>query len=187
MERDYLRQTLRRLGTDRSEIDDLAQEVFLVLHRRWREYDASRPLRPYLFGIAFRLALAHQRKRYREEAFGTVEIGDDGPGPEEALCNKQAHALVQAALNSIPLPRRSVLVMHEFDQLPMTEIAAVLSIPLFTAYSRLRKARLDLQSSTRRMLNEKGERVEWHDSVRRARVRRCAQKVRARGAVPAAL
>src|SRR3954470_18715463 len=98
IEFEYVQRTLRRLGTDQSEVDDLAQEVFLVLHRRWSEYDWSRPLRPYLFGIALRLALAHQRKRYREVAFGLGEIGDDGPGPEQALCAKQTRALVQAAL-----------------------------------------------------------------------------------------
>ena len=91
-ELEYVQRTLRRLGTDRSEVDDLAQEVFLVLHRRWSEYDASRPLRPYLFGIAVRIALANRRKRVREVAFGNVELGDDGPGPEDVLCNKQTQA-----------------------------------------------------------------------------------------------
>ena len=152
-ELEYVQRTLRRLGTDRSEVDDLAQEVFLVLHRRWSEYDASRPLRPYLFGIAVRIALANRRKRVREVAFGNVELGDDGPGPEDVLCNKQTQALLQAALKHIPLPRRTVLVMHELDHVPVTEVAATLSIPLFTVYSRLRKARKELKVATQRILN----------------------------------
>lgn len=157
-ELDYVQRTLRRLGTDRSEVDDLAQEVFLVLHRRWAEYDPTRPLRPYLFGIALRIALAHQRKRCREVSFGTVELGDDGPGPEDALSTKQAHAMLQAALERIPLPRRTVLVMHELDDVPVTEVAAALSIPLFTVYSRLRKARQELEVATRRMMSGPDER-----------------------------
>ena len=153
IEFEYVRRTLRRLGTDKSDVDDLAQEVFLVLHRRWAEFDHSRPLRPFLFGVATRVALANQRKRAREVAFGTIELGDDGPGPEELLSNKQTRALVQAALKRIPLPRRTVLVMHELDRVPVTEVAATLSIPLFTVYSRLRKARAELKFQTRRILD----------------------------------
>jgi len=153
IEFEYVQRTLRRLGTDQSEVDDLAQEVFLVLHRRWSEFDQSRPLRPYLFGVAVRIALANQRKRAREVAIGNIELGDDGPGPEEVLSNKQTRALVQAALKRIPLPRRTVLVMHELDRVPVTEVAATLSIPLFTVYSRLRKAREELKLETQRILN----------------------------------
>ena len=153
IEFEYVQRTLRRLGTDQSEVDDLAQEVFLVLHRRWAEFDQSRPLRPYLFGVAVRLALANQRKRAREVAMGNIELGDEAPGPEEVLSNKQTHALVQAALKRIPLPRRTVLVMHELDRVPVTEVAATLSIPLFTVYSRLRKAREELRLETQRILN----------------------------------
>jgi RNA polymerase sigma-70 factor (ECF subfamily) len=151
-ELNYVYRTLRRLGTSPSEVEDLAQEVFLALRRCWAEYDATRPLRPYLFGIAFRIASAHQRKRSREVAFGVVELGDNGPAPDEALQTKQARALVLAALERIPLPRRAVLVMHDIDEIPVSEVAAVLSIPLFTVYSRLRKARRELEATVRRML-----------------------------------
>jgi RNA polymerase sigma-70 factor, ECF subfamily len=153
-ELNYVFRTLRRLGTSPSEVEDLAQEVFLALRRSWTEYDPDRPIRPYLFGIAFRIASAHQRKRNREVAFGTVEPGDAGPWPDEALQSKQARAMVLAALERIPLPRRAVLVMHDLDDVPIREVASVLAIPLFTAYSRLRKARAELETAVRRMLRE---------------------------------
>jgi RNA polymerase sigma-70 factor (ECF subfamily) len=153
-ELDYVYRTLRRLGTAPSEVDDLAQEVFLALRRSWSEYDPERPLRPYLFGISFRIASAHERKRRREVAFGVVEIGDSGPGPDDALASKQARALVLAALERIPLPRRGVLVMHDIDDVPVGQVASVLGIPLFTVYSRLRKARRELESAVRRLLKE---------------------------------
>jgi RNA polymerase sigma-70 factor, ECF subfamily len=153
-ELDYVYRTLRRLGTSASEVEDLAQEVFLALRRSWTEYDPTRPLRPYLFGISFRIASAYERKRSREVAFGVVELGDSGPGPDEALQTKQARALVLAALERIPLPRRAVLVMHDLDEIPVGEVASVLAIPLFTAYSRLRKARRELEAGVRRMLKE---------------------------------
>jgi RNA polymerase sigma-70 factor, ECF subfamily len=152
----YVYRSFRRLGTAPSEVEDLAQDLFLALRRSWSEYDPQRPLRPYLFGFAFRIAAAHQRKRKREVAFGIVEVDEAGPGPEETLQSKQVRGMVLVALNRIPLPRRAVLVMHELDDVPMTEVASILSIPLFTAYSRLRKARRELQAGIRRLLREVG-------------------------------
>jgi RNA polymerase sigma-70 factor (ECF subfamily) len=153
-ELDYVYRTLRRLGTAPSEVDDLAQEVFLALRRSWNDYDPERPLRPYLFGIAFRIASAYERKRRREVAFGVVEVGDAGPGPDDAVQSKQARALVLAALERIPLPRRAVLVMHDIDDVPVGQVASVLDIPMFTVYSRLRKARRELETAVRRMMKE---------------------------------
>jgi RNA polymerase sigma-70 factor (ECF subfamily) len=157
-ELDYVYRTLRRLGTAASEVDDLAQEVFLALRRCWTTYDPDRPLRPFLFGISFRIAAAHERKRRREVAFGIVEVGDAGPGPDDALVSKQARALVLAALERIPLPRRAVLVMHDIDDVPVSEVALALEIPLFTVYSRLRKARRELEAAIRRMMKEGNDR-----------------------------
>ena len=150
-ELDYVFRTLRRLGTSPGEVEDLAQEVFLALRGAWSEYDAERPLRPYLFGIAFRIASAYQRKRSREVSFGVIDVGDAGPGPDDALESKQARAVVLAALDWIPLPRRAVLVMHDIDDVPVRQVASVLKIPLFTVYSRLRKARRELAAAVRRI------------------------------------
>ena len=150
-ELDYVHRTLRRLGISTSETDDLAQEVFLVLRKCWIAYDPERPLRPYLFGIAFRIAAAHHRKSNREVAFQVVEANDTGPGPDDALQTKQARALVLAALEHIPLPRRAVLLMHDIDDVPIEDVASALGIPRFTVYSRLRKARRELGTAVRRL------------------------------------
>jgi RNA polymerase sigma-70 factor (ECF subfamily) len=153
-ELNYVYRTLRRMGAWPSEIEDLAQEVFLALRGSWTNYDPNRPIRPYLFGIAFRIASAHQRKRNREVAFGIVDPDDAAPWPDEALHSKQARAMVLVALERIPLRRRAVLLMHDLDEIPVADVAAVLGIPLFTAYSRLRKARRELEVAVRQMLRE---------------------------------
>jgi len=148
-ELDYVYRTFRRLGAPASELDDLAQELFLVLRSTWPNYDQARPLRPYLFGIAFRIAAANHRKRRRELSVELVEAQDGGPGPEEELEAKQSRALLLAALERVPLPRRAVLVMYDIDDMPMDEVAAALAIPRFTAYSRLRKARRELEAGVK--------------------------------------
>jgi RNA polymerase sigma-70 factor (ECF subfamily) len=141
VEFDYLIRSLRRLGVPSQDVEDLAHEVFLVLYQTWDKYDPTRPLRAYLFGIAFRVAATHGRKRRREIPRAVMEERDVGPRPDQTLESKQARALVLAALERVPLPRRAVLIMHDIDQLPMSEIATALSIYRFTGYSRLRKAR----------------------------------------------
>ena len=136
----------------------MAQEVFLAMKSSWKRYDATRPLRPYLFGIAFRVVAASQRKRRREVPRSFIDAIDESGTPDDIMQAKQARATVLAALEKVPLPRRAVLVMHDIDETPVAEIAETLSIPLFTAYSRLRKARAELNSALRRMLREVGDR-----------------------------
>lgn len=150
-ELDYVYRTLARLGVGPADIDDLAQDLFVILRGCWSEYDASRPLRPYLFGIAFRIAASYRRKRRREVLSGVVQIDDSAPGPDDALSAKRSQRLLLAALERIPLKRRAVLIMHELDGIPVSEMAEALSLPLFTAYSRLRKARRELLVAVRRL------------------------------------
>jgi RNA polymerase sigma-70 factor, ECF subfamily len=151
---DYLFETLQRMGASPREIEDLAQEVFLVLHRNWPNLDVSRPFRPYLFAVAFRVVCAHRRRRGREVPCAHLETEDPAVGPEESLQSKQSAQLLMAALHSIPLARRSVVVMHDLDGYPIVEVAARLSLTRFGAYARLRKARKELASALRRLLNE---------------------------------
>jgi len=153
-ELDYLFETLQRLGAGAREVEDLAQEVFVVLHRNWEGLDKTRPLRPYLFGVAFRVVCAHRRRRKREIPYAGLDAEDAGGGPESQLQTKESVALLMAALERVPLPRRAVLVMHELDGVPIAEVARRLSISRFGAYARLRKAHKELASAVRRLLKE---------------------------------
>lgn len=153
-EYDYVCRALRRLGSRSEDVEDDVHEVFLVLHRKWSDFDASRPLRPYLFGIAFRVATARKRRQNREVPSALEEAAAQG-GPEEALEATRARALVLSALSRVPLPRRAVLVMHDIDEVPMREIVKVLSVPLFTGYSRLRKARREFEAAVRELRKER--------------------------------
>lgn len=151
-ELDYIFATLRRLGADRHEVEDLAQEVFVVLHRNWNALDTTRPLRPYLFGIAFRIVRAHSRRRAREVLSTDVEARDGQLGPEGSLQSMQSVELLRAALESVPLARRAVVIMHELDEIPIVDIARSLSITRFGAYARLRQGRRELAAAVRRLM-----------------------------------
>jgi RNA polymerase sigma-70 factor (ECF subfamily) len=154
----YVFHALRWLGAQPQEVEDLAQEVFIALRRSWPTYDSSRPIRPYLFGVAFRVVSMQRRRRKREKAFGRLEVSEGGPNADDVLEAKQARAMIMSALEKLPLPRRAILVMHDLDEVPMPQIASALSIPLFTAYSRLRKGRMELETAIRRIAGERRER-----------------------------
>ena len=149
----YLVCTLGRLGVDPIDIEDLAQDVFVILRRKWQQYDSRRPLRSYLFAIAFRVASSHRRRVLREVPVAVVDGPDLAPCPDGIMEADQARDVVLKVLQRIPLPRRAVLIMHEMDDVPVQVVASTLSIPLFTVYSRLRKARLEVKSAIVRMQN----------------------------------
>ena len=116
-----------------------------------------RPARPVRFcsGLRFESPPLTNASAAGKCRSGLWNRHETGPAPDQTLHAKQARALVVAALERLPLPRRAVVVMHEIDDVPVSEVAAVLGIPLFTAYSRLRKGRRELETALRRLLNRK--------------------------------
>jgi RNA polymerase sigma-70 factor (ECF subfamily) len=144
--------TLRRLGAPPQELEDLAHDLFVVVHRHLSDYDPDRPLRPWLFGIAVRVVADFRRSpRSEREILGeTAEPVDGAPTPHERLEGTEARAVLMKALDGLDLDRRAVFVMHELDEVPVPEIASTLAIPLNTAYSRLRLARVDVARAIQR-------------------------------------
>jgi RNA polymerase sigma-70 factor (ECF subfamily) len=140
---DYVWNTLRRLGVASRHLEDVAHDVFLVVHRQLPSFDPMRPLRPWLFGIAFNVASDHRRRASVEREIPTPEVEPEpgGAGPEEALDARQRRTLVLAALGDLDDGHRAVLVLCDVDGAPGPEAAEVLKIPLNTVYSRLRTAR----------------------------------------------
>ena len=148
----YLCRTLRRLGVGPDDLEDDVHEVFLVLNRKWADYDASRPLKPWLFGFAFRIA-SHYRRRARREiaCLDADTLSHGGEGPDSLLDKERKRKLVLDALDGIELSRRAVFVLHELDGVTCERIAQTLEIPVGTVYSRLRLARADFASAVRRL------------------------------------
>jgi RNA polymerase sigma-70 factor (ECF subfamily) len=149
----YVWNTLARLGIRAVDLEDASHELFCHVHRKLPTYDASRPLRPWLFGFAFRLAADYRRlSRHRLELTGLeVERADPAPSTIDQLISAEERALIETALTLVPLERRAVLILHEIDGTPVPVIAAALSLPLNTTYSRLRLARADLASAVKRL------------------------------------
>jgi RNA polymerase sigma-70 factor, ECF subfamily len=144
--------SLRRLGIHPADLEDLTHDVFMTALRRRDTYDPGRPVRPWLFGIAFRLAADFKRlvRHSRETSFDpTLEAVDQGKSPDEAAALGQDRQLVIDALGRVEVGRRGVIIMHDIEGMAIPEIASALEIPVGTAYSRLRQARLDFAEAVR--------------------------------------
>jgi len=149
---DYVWNALRRLGVGRDDLEDLTHDTFMAVFRRWQGYDPARPMRPWLFGFALRIASDHRRRaRHRLEVPADAEPADLAPGAVEILLERERMALAHRALQSLELGRRAVFILHELDGATLPQIAAALDLPLGTATSRLRLAREDFQSAVKRL------------------------------------
>ena len=149
----YAWRTLRRLGVRESDLPDLAHDFFIVVFRHISDYDSSRPVRPWLFGIAFRVVSDYRRSaRFARETLDDApDVVDRAQPADEQIAERQARAAVMRVLEQLDLDRRAVLVMHDLEGQPVPEIAAALAIPVATAYSRLRLAREDLAAAVKRL------------------------------------
>jgi RNA polymerase sigma-70 factor, ECF subfamily len=148
----YVMRTLRRLSVAPADLEDMTHEVFLAVHQQLHRYDSSRPLRPWLFGFAFRIASHYRRKARRETALADVEgVADAAEAPDALVEKERRRKLVLAALDQIELSRRAVFVLHELDGFTCEEISRTLEIPIGTTYSRLRLAREDFSATMHRL------------------------------------
>jgi len=155
----YVWHALRRLGIADRDLEDLAHDVFLEVYRTRDRYDPARPLRAWLFGFAFRVASHHRRRaRQRFEVLDDPgEQADAAPSALERVISSEALDVAHAALETIEIHRRAVFLMHEVDGFSIPEVSEALSIPLNTAYSRLRLARREFRERVRRLRSIQGE------------------------------
>jgi RNA polymerase sigma-70 factor (ECF subfamily) len=139
----YVCRALRRLGVLPGDIEDVAQELFVTIHRDLPEYDARKPLRPWLFSYALRFA-ANYRRLARNRGHVSDRVLSTVPGVADA--RTEARDTVLRALVGLDFDFRTVIVMHDLEGFDAPEIATQLGIPLNTVYSRLRRARVEFRT-----------------------------------------
>lgn len=152
----YVWSILRRLGVFDRELEDAVHDVFIVFHRRIADFDHSRPARPWLAGIAARVASDFRRRAVnrREQVTAEPDAPASAPGQEAELQAREARTLVRQALDRLDSDRRTVLVLCDLEGFTAPEVAELLELPLNTAYSRLRLARRDFEAAVRALRGE---------------------------------
>jgi RNA polymerase sigma-70 factor, ECF subfamily len=152
----FVWRSLRRLGVPESMIEDAAQDVFLVVHRRWNSFDARRSaVETWLFGIVLRVASTYRRTMKRRFAWLVPLPGHEVVTHEhsqhesatELIERREKVALFERALGRLDERKRAVFLLVELEQFPVPQAAQALRINVNTAYWRLREARLEFRKA----------------------------------------
>jgi RNA polymerase sigma-70 factor, ECF subfamily len=163
--RPAVRLTARRFASDSEEIEDLCQETFLRAFQALPRLEQPERFAAWLHAIARNLALREWRNvtrdRARSAALDPLSLEEaiaPDPSPAEAFEQCEAQRLVQAAVEALPAPYREVVHLHYWEGMPLSRVAAYLSVPLSTAKWRLRYARERLRRELKSIDDEDEER-----------------------------
>ena len=153
---------LERLGVPYGQLEDAVQDVFLVVHRRLREFEGRSTLKTWLYGIVLRVAKDHrrtvQRHNRRLDRLARWLSSDAGCATNPALLAEQREAsqLLQTVLATLPDEEREMFVLVEFEGLTTHEASDVLGIRLRTGQRRLQAALTALSSAVALFLRDEG-------------------------------
>jgi RNA polymerase sigma-70 factor (ECF subfamily) len=148
--------SLQRLGIHPSDLDDVAQDVFMIVHRRLDTFDRRARVSTWLFGICMRVAANYRRRRRWTHEVLAGGSEDERPSASAAaddiLVRREQREIAERALNRLEVAKRATFVMFEIESLSCLEIAEVMNVPVGTVYSRLHSARRQLEKNLARDL-----------------------------------
>ena len=137
------------LGVPSAELEDLAQEVFLVAHRRGGFVPGAAKPTTWLASIAFRVASTRRRSRRRRRDEPNEDVVDraraEGASPEERASTSQTMARVHRAVAELDVEKRALFLLFEIVGESCDALATEFGIPIGTVYSRLHAARAEFR------------------------------------------
>lgn len=149
----------RSLARESADADDLVQETFLRAQRGWHTFAPGSEARPWLFTICRHAFISMQRgrQRYVESEDGDLDaipavrlhaqLVADGLG--DLFDRMDVRSAVRRAVDALPEPHHTILVLVDIDERSYQEAAALLAVPIGTVRSRLYRARRMIQETLR--------------------------------------
>ena len=125
---------------------EIAQETFIVLHRKICQLESVDKFKPWLYRITANLCHAESRKM---QSADRLRMNDDWQEHEEEIASapfynpdkqfqrEELQRVLQKALNALSTEQRAVVIMKEYEGLKFREIAEILSCSENTVKSRL--------------------------------------------------
>src|SRR5437016_14507483 len=133
---------------------DLVQESFINAARYIGSLREDAKFGSWLFGIAHQKCIQRWRKQGRDEALREEfadRVSEFEEGPDRLLIRREQEAEFMKLLNELPLPQRSVLLLHFVEDFSLEEIAGITGAQLGTVKSRMHYAKRAL----RKLIKEK--------------------------------
>jgi RNA polymerase sigma-70 factor, ECF subfamily len=148
---------VRRMVKDPEEANDIAQEAFVRAFQGIGRFDGRSSIRTWLFRIAYNLCIDRRRRAGRLPGESSLDSAfeDDEPievpevrwDPERIILGDELRSVLEAAIATMSDKLRSVLLLHDQQDLAYEDIAKVLDLPIGTVKSRLFLARAHLQNA----------------------------------------
>jgi RNA polymerase sigma-70 factor (ECF subfamily) len=146
---------LRMLGR-RAEAEEVAQDVFVRVHRSIGGFRGDAKLSTWLYAITSRLCLnrlaSPERRLTTMGDDAVLELRDERPDATAMLERREREAALQRALAELPDDRRIVVVLRDLEGLTYEEIAETLGLEMGTVRSRLHRARTELREKLEKVL-----------------------------------
>lgn len=140
-----------RITQQRPTAEEVTQDIFLLLWRNARHYDAQRgPLEPWLLTLARNraldtLRLKREKQRSREDEFGERQLVCSSPDPETIADRESRAEKVRGVMAELPAQQRRAIELAYFDGMSHSEIAEKLMEPLGTVKSWIRNGLLKMR------------------------------------------
>lgn len=126
--------------------EDITQQVFERVYLNLDKLStlADAQLKSWLYRVSTNLSLDHVRKAKHEllsdEPLG-ADVADDDPLPESELISKKRSEAVRRAIEQLDEANRTVITLHYFSEMTVSEISEATGISQGTIKSRLVRAR----------------------------------------------
>ena len=138
----------RWLTRNEQDAEDIVQEAFLRALKSFDTFLPDRDARAWLLTIVrncCRTSLKRNRGRETEQLDDTYPAAAEiWPDPETELIRNSNSQQVRAAMETLPVEYREILVLRELEELSYKEIAEIVDVPIGTVMSRLSRARTEL-------------------------------------------
>lgn len=139
----------RMIGT--ADAEDIAQQVFLNVWKSAPRWRPEAKVTTWLMTITRRLVFNEARRRSRtrivprQSEEESPEYPDTKPSPDREILEREMHAAIEAAMESLPERERMVVVLRRHEAMPYEEIAAILGTTVPSVKSLLFRARNTLR------------------------------------------
>ena len=144
----------RMLGSN-SDVEDIAQQVFIRVWKSARRYVPRAKFTTWLLKITRNLVFNELRRAKRRAQVplqpepGAEEIplkDETNPAPDASLLEEELQRAIEEAIMQLPESQRMALVLRRYEQLSYEEIAEVLDLSVPAVKSVLFRARTELRS-----------------------------------------
>ena len=142
-----------RIGGPSVDPEDVAQEVFIVAHRKLHTFDGSAQVTTWLYAITLNIARSMRIRCWARRARDLELVPPKATSELDRIEVRDAHHIAYEILDAMPTKKREVFILAEFEDLSCAEIAAIVGVQTETVWSRLHYARKEFSERLARRRN----------------------------------